>query len=503
MEKNVLIWLENRIKVDTNKVAYAEKDGTSIDYSSLADMSERIGSALSCVEDKKPIAVICRRHVSTIAAFLGVVYSGHAYAPIDGKMPINRIKAIIEVLRPSTILADEENLEVAEEIRGYCDATLFRLEEISKSDINETKLIQIRNSMVMTDPLYVIFTSGSTGKPKGVITSHQSLMCYIESYTRVMRIDSDDVLGNQSPLDYIAAIRDIYLPLYTGCSTVIIPKEYFMQPDVLFEYMNQHQITAVGWSVSALTILSSLGAFEDSKPEYLKKVCFSGSVMPCKCLSQWQSNLPDTKFVNQYGPTEATASCTYYEVNHRVTDEEVLPIGTPYYHYRVFLLNEDLTPTKVGEIGEICVSGPILALGYYNDEERTAKSFTRNPNCEGYPELMYMTGDYGRVRKDGLLEFRGRKDRQIKHLGHRIELDEVECAANVIDGIDDSVCLYNNEKEVLYLFYSGHATVRDISIELRKVLPEFMVPRKIRQLDTIPKLPNGKIDMNTLKENMK
>ena len=229
---------------------------------------------------------------------------------------------------------------------------------------------------------------------------------------------------------------------------------------------------------------------------------FSGSVMPASCLSVWQQNLPDAKFVNQYGPTEATASCTYYKVDHLVSQDEQLPIGRPYNNYRVFLLNEDLTETQNGEIGEICVSGPTLALGYYNDSERTEKSFIINPNYKGYPERMYRTGDYGRIREDGLLEFHGRMDRQVKHMGHRVELDEIEYAANQIAGVDECVSLYNKEKEVLYLFYSGETAMRQVVLELRKVLPGFMVPRKVKQVSALPKLASGKIDMTTLKEEM-
>ena len=265
----------------------------------------------------------------------------------------------------------------------------------------------------MTDTLYIIYTSGSTGNPKGVMTSHLSLMTYINAYCDVMHIEESDVLGNQSPLDYIAAIRDIYLPLKTGCSTAIIPKEYFMEPNALFDYMNEKKVSSVGWSVSAFTILTSLGAFEETELKSLRKICFSGSVMPCRVLTKWQENLPVAHFVNQYGPTEATASCTYYSVDHLVEEDEVLPIGKAYDNYRVFLIDEHGNEPAVGEQGEICVCGPILALGYYNDPERTAAAFTLNPLNKAYPERMYRTGDYGRLDEDGILHFCGRMDRQI------------------------------------------------------------------------------------------
>jgi len=495
MEKNVLEWLE--INSENENIVYKDEFKT-ISFKEVYELSRRIGSALKTVKDNSPIAIISSRNISTIYAYLGIVYSGHAYAPIDGDLPRKRIELIIEMLQPSAIVCDCVNFNLAKELSD----NVYLIDDLVRYEIDEQFLVSVRKKMVMTDPLYIIFTSGSTGRPKGVITSHQSLMCYINSYIEVMDIDRTDVLGNQSPLDYIAAIRDIYIPLNTGCSTVIIPKELFMQPDRLFEYMNDKEVTAVGWSVSALSVPVSLGAFKDIELKHLKKICFSGSVMPIEVLRLWQDHLPNAVFVNQYGPTEATASCTYYIVDHKVTQGEQLLIGTPYNNYKVFLLNEDLSETNVGEIGEICISGPILALGYYNDKERTDSSFILNPNVSSYSERMYRTGDFGRINENGLLEFHGRMDRQIKHMGHRVELDEIEYAANTIEGLYECVALYDKNKEVIHLFYSGDVDKRTIAIALRESLPGFMIPRKIRKIDSIPKLANGKMDMNRLKEEL-
>lgn len=503
MTKNVLEWLEITAESMKDKVAYIEQNGESYTFLQVLDKARRVGSALKDIKDTTPIAVVSGRHIHTITAFLGVVYSGHAYAPIDGKLPKSRLEAIFSLLDPKVVIVDSENYDNISQLidsLGKNDTKIVHYEDAVEASINADYLNDVRERMVATDPLYVIFTSGSSGRPKGVMTSHQSLMYYIDSYNEVMNICSEDRLGNQSPLDYIAAIRDIYLPLLTGCTSVIIPTEYFMQPQMLFDYMNEHRISAVGWSVSALTIISNLKGFEYAKPNYLKKVCFSGSVMPGSCINEWQRNCPDTKFVNQYGPTEATASCTYYEIDHLIEDNEVLPIGKEYTHYRVVLCNEDLTYTARGEIGQICVMGPILALGYYNDPERTKQSFTDNPNNTSYTEKMYLTGDYGRIREDGLLEFHGRMDRQIKHMGHRVELDEIDSVLLKNDLIDECISLYDPIKEKICLFYSGMARKKDVILMIREELPDYMVPRKCTLLEELPKLPNGKIDMSTLKE---
>lgn len=519
MTKNVLEWLEATAAQYGSESAFLDTK-EEITFEEVMSHAKAIGSAIaehaiSAVTPTEvnplgaaaPIAVIAGRNVHTPAAYLGVVYSGRPYAPIDAKLPEQRILKILSTLQPAAVLVDEENRGVVEElVKDFIagshitrEIPILTMEELLQHPVNQPALDQIRSRMSVTDPLYLIFTSGSTGNPKGVITSHMSLMCYINAYSKVMGIAHTDRLGNQSPLDYIAAIRDIYLPMKHGCSTLIIPKEYFMEPDNLFDCMNQYHVTSVGWSVSALTVPLSLGAFEDTGLTSLKKICFSGSVMPCKCLRVWQQHLPEAKFVNQYGPTEATASCTYYEVDHVVDEDEVLPIGTAYENYKVFLMNEDCTPTPAGQEGEICVSGPILALGYYNDPGRTADSFIQNPLNPFYQERIYRTGDIGVFREDGILEFHGRKDRQIKHMGHRVELDEVEYAANQIDGVAESCCIYRKDKETLFLFYTGETASRDVVLELRQVLPGFMVPRKVKALDTMPKLPNGKIDMNALR----
>lgn len=499
MDINVLEWLEKTTSEYGDKIAFSDETD-SISFAQLKQSAEAIGSALGRKGIyKTPVAVFSGRCVQTVAAFLGAAYAGCSYAPIDSKLPRARIDSILETLAPAAVLTDRENYDFVREL-GFSEDCITVTEDAAETEIDREYLSRVRRYANENDPLYIIFTSGSTGKPKGVMTSHHSLMCYIEAYTSVMKIDDSDILGNQSPLDYIAAVRDIYIPLFCGCSTVIIPKVCFSSPAKLFDFINREKVTSVGWSVSALTVPTSLGAFEHGKPEHLKKVCFSGSVMPGKCLKEWQDNLPDTVFVNQYGPTEATASCTYYVVNEKVDESTVLPIGKPYRNYNVFLLNEDGTATRQGEEGEICVSGPILALGYYNDPERTASSFVQNPLNKAYRELIYKTGDIGVMRADGTLEFHGRMDRQIKHLGHRVELDEIETAASRIYGVDESCAVYNKEKEVIWLFYTGTAQTKEIAVSLRKYLPGFMVPRKLRNIERIPRLPNGKTDMNTLKK---
>ena len=490
-------------RLDRTAAAYADKvmfkdEHDSITFGAFNQLTKAVGTYLARkIPAGQPVAVMSGRHILTPSCFLGAVRAGCFYAPMDGDMPETRLNQIIGVIRAKFMLVDKAHYEAAK--RLDFDGEIIVFEDIKDTEPDEELLAARAATLTCTSPLYVIFTSGSTGVPKGVITAHQSLMTYIDSVAKVLNINDTDVLGNQSPLDYIAAVRDMYFPISFGASTYIIPKNEFAVPTTLFETLNREKITALCWSVAGVELPAKLGAFDVAKPEYLKKLCFSGSVMPCKYLKIWQEHLPDVFYVNQYGPTEATASCTYYVVEEKVTDETVLPIGKPYDNYRVMLLNDDNTPTPDGETGEICVSGPILALGYYGNHEQTDKSFMQNPLNDKYRELIYKTGDLGSFDKDGVLHFHGRKDRQIKHLGHRIELGEIEETAKKIAGVTDCCSLYYKDKATLYLFYTGDATSKDIVLYFRQNMPAFMVPRKLINLDKLPTLPNGKIDMQTLK----
>ena len=497
MDLSVLKWLDRTVAAFGDKQVFTDKTNT-LTFGQLDGYARAVGTCLAGkLGPDSPVAVMSGRHVLTPACYLGVVRAGCFYAPMDATMPVTRLNQILGVIKAPVMLVDREHEALARTLDF--SGEILIMEEILDTVPQDALLRKRAERITATTPLYVIFTSGSTGVPKGVITSHGSLMCYIDAVCKVLDMGSEDVLGNQSPLDYIAAVRDIYIPVKLGASTVILPKNEFAMPTVLFETLNEYKVTTVCWSVAGVELPAKLKAFEAVKPEYIKKVCFSGSVMPCKYLKIWQENLPDAIYVNQYGPTEATASCTYYVVKEKVEDDTVLPIGVPYENYRILLLNEDNTATAEGKVGEICVAGPVLALGYYGNPEKTAESFIQNPLNPWYRELIYKTGDLGRFREDGILEFHGRKDRQIKHMGHRIELGEIEGTALEIPGVGECCALYQKEKELLYLFYCGEATAKEITIHFRKVLPAFMVPRKIMNLSEIPRLPNGKTDMQTLK----
>ena len=287
---------------------------------------------------------------------------------------------------------------------------------------------------------------------------------------------------------------------------MIIPRQTAAMPKELFRLLNREKVTTLCWSAAGLEIPAKLGAFKILKPEYLRQIVFSGSVISGKYLKIWQSNLPDVRLFNQYGPTEATASCTIYEVKEKVNDGTALPIGRPFLHYDILLLSmtdsssegTGVHEVEVGEIGEICVKGPAVALGYYGEPELTAKSFQQNPLHNDYRDIIYFTGDLGRYREDGNLEFLGRKDRQVKIMGHRVELAELDSFALSLPAVEDAYAHYDGKRELLYLFYKGAVDEKELIILFRQSLPAYMVPRRLIKLDEWPSLPNGKTDVKEL-----
>ena len=221
--------------------------------------------------------------------------------------------------------------------------------------------------------------------------------------------------------------------------------------------------------------------------------------MPMKQLHVWQSVLPQAMYVNLYGPTEITCNCTYHIVNEQDKEKAVLPIGKPFKNERILLLDDqNHLISNPMEKGEICVSGTAVALGYYKNPEQTGKAFVQNPLNENWQEIIYRTGDIGYIGEDGLLYFSGRRDFQIKHMGHRIELSDIECALTAIDGVERCCCLYEEEK--ILAFYEGTMEQKLLVKELKKKLPAFMVPNHFISLEQFPLTKNGKIDRSALKK---
>ena len=494
--RNVLEYLERSAKKYPDKTAVEDEFGKST-YAELLEKSRRIGSALTDkITRNSPVAVFMDKGIDTLCAFFGTVYARGFYSLMNPRLPEERLKQIHSVLNPAAVITNKENFELAENLFG---SGVYLIDELKAADENGALLSSVREKAVSTDPLYANFTSGSTGVPKGVLVSHRSVIDFIDTFTGIFSIGENDVVGNQAPFDFDVSVKDIYSCLKTGAKLVIIPMRLFSNPTGLLDLLCERGITTMIWAVSALCLISTFHGLDYKVPEKVNKILFSGEVMPHKHLAYFMDRLPNATFVNLYGPTEITCNCTYHIIDRSRNYDNGIPIGKAFPNKDVFLLDDsDKLVTAENTLGEICVRGTALALGYYNAPEQTAKAFVQNPLNPNYPETIYRTGDFGKYDENSELVFCGRKDFQIKHMGHRIELEEIERAINGTPGIARCCCIFDEAKSKLYGFYVGELDKKELHRKLRDHLPEFMIPNALRKLDALPLTANGKIDRKAL-----
>lgn len=501
MKNSILCWLEDTAERLPCKTAVYDENGT-ITYHEYRQKCLAIArKIIDCKggKSKVPVVVYLEKSKEVLVSFMGIAYSGCFYSPIDTDMPQYRAEKILDILAPEIVITSAELKNKFERFNYSGKYIIY--DDVLPDNNDESIVLPVADKIVDTDLLYVLFTSGSTGVPKGVSICHRSVIDYIDWVTETFGITAEDSFGNQAPFYFDNSILDIYSCLKTGATLYIIPKKMFFQPVPLLEYLKSNRINTIFWVPSALIVVSKLKAFRNvDLSDTLKRVLFCGEVMPNKQLNIWRKYLPNVVYANLYGPTEITDACTYYIVERDFSDEEPLPIGRPMKNTDILILNEQDEPVSGEEVGELCVRGTSLAMGYYNNPEKTRAAFTQNPLNRAVPEIIYRTGDLVKRNEYGEIIYLARKDFQIKHLGHRIELGEIETAVSSLDEVTLCCCLYDEKRQRIVLFIDAELSRDEIKDKTSDLLPEYMVPGKVVYLPDMPINANGKIDRVKLKE---
>lgn len=500
MLKSVTQWLDKTTERFPDKIAFGTeiKDETvSLTFSELRSSARKIGTYLANAGYfKEPVLIAMDKTPQCVAAMLGCAYANCPYAPVDVDNPPERIAKIVEKMQPCACITSEKyksKLECASDILEY-DALVSNTPIDNADEI----LTDVHKRRISTDILYIIFTSGSTGTPKGVAVSNANIIDYSTQLSETFGFNEDTVFGQSVPFFFDSTILYIYQTIKNGCTDWIIPKTSLMFAVKTVDFLNKYKCNTIYWVPTSYNIIAKSGVLEKRVPEKLLHCFFVGEVMPNSVLNVWRKHLPNAKFVNLFGPTEITGTFIYYEIDRKFNDDEPLPIGKRYENCDVFLLCDDNTPTKTGEVGELCVRGAKVSSGYWNDPEKTAEVFIQNPLNPHYRELIYKTGDLAYLNERGEFMYVGRKDFQIKHAGHRIELGEIEAAVNSVENIELCACVFDRTNNVLVLFYVGNVEINVIKAALKGKLQDYMIPDRIEKIENMPRTGSGKISRTDL-----
>jgi amino acid adenylation domain-containing protein len=504
MQINILEYLENGgARHSRDKVAIVDSE-RSYTFGELEHYAKCCAALLIRRNDVigRPIAVYLPKSANAIFADLGIVYSGNIYMNLDVKSPAQRIKAIIEHVGPILVVTSRALLAQVASL-GVTGERVFLIDEIFEGEIvcDSPALWQRLSRVIDTDPLCIINTSGSTGIPKGVVLNHRSTIDFMDWCFERLSLNGSERIGSLSPFYFDIYTLELNLCMAKGATIVIIPEDLSAFPARLMQFLSQQAVSFIFWVPTIMVHIANQGLLEEFPLPALRTVFFAGEVFSMKHLNHWRRALPGAKFVNLYGPIEITVDCTYFEVDREFADSDTLPIGFPCRNTDVLILNEDNQLCREGERGELCVRGSSLAMGYWNDPEKTARAFVQNPLNTRYPELIYRTGDLVYRNERGEIMFVGRKDFQIKHMGYRIELPELEYQILAIAGVANACVLYNQRKKEITLFYETNgsdvspATIRR---KLSEIFPKYMLPTAFHNREVLPRNPNGKIDRNGL-----
>lgn len=500
MRTNIIDCFERTVEKNQNKIA-VEHNNEQITFAELRKKALLLSNEIvSKVQDEinHPMAVFLPKEIFAVVADLGIVYSGNVFMNLDVKTPRDRINNILALIKPTVVITSSKYEKVFEQYEGcviFVDMIKWEEADICVSDH--------KNQIIDTDPFCIINTSGSTGTPKGVVLNHRSFFDFMDWAIERFGFNGEEIMGSLSPIVFDIFDFELCMMMFLGSKLVLLDGGLAAFPARLLEALIQKKVSFIFWVPSIMVNIANMDLISRLPLPDLKMVWFAGEVFPTKQFLYWFDSLKQATFVNLYGPIEITLDCTYYVIEDRPEETTPLPIGIPCRNTDILILDEQNEKCGVGKEGELCVRGTSLAMGYYNNAEKTNLAFVQNPLNTSYPELIYRTGDVVLLGEDNLIYFKGRKDSLIKHMGYRIELGEIEhVLVNELKIVKNCCAVYNYSEKQIVLYYEHPEEIspKEFRKILSKVFPGYMIPGGYERMDLLPRNTNGKIDRLLLKE---
>ena len=499
MKVSLIELFEETVRNYPQKVAVIDKD-REISFSDLQKKSLGLASRLMAldIEQNRPVGVFLDKSIESVFTDLGILYAGDFYMNLDIKTPAERIRNILQLVEPAAIVSTTRQIKPIEGIIPQTVKVILLDEADETAEVDATAMVSRLSTIIDTDPSCIINTSGSTGTPKGVVLNHKSFFDFIDWAINTFHFGDDLVMGSLSPIVFDIYSFELCMLMAKASTLVVLPAHLAAFPAKILEVLEQHQVNFLFWVPTIMVNIANMDLLATFKLESLRTVWFAGEVFPTKQFNYWHHQLPQVTFANLYGPIEITLDCTYYIINKEIPDEQPLPIGYPCRNTDILILDdEDHLVTQPEVEGELCVRGTSLAMGYYNNPEKTAAAFVQNPLNKAYPEVIYRTGDIVCYDAEGLIMFKGRKDNIVKHLGYRTDLGEIEhVIINTLKLVKNGCIVYNQTEKQITLFYESEQEIpaSEFRMQIGKVLPKYMIPTAFHHLEQLQRNANGKID---------
>ena len=458
----------------------------SMTYKEFNDLTNKFAAGLqySGIVKGDIIGIITKKNFETICSIISVIKAGAVYLPVDEALPIERITYMIDDCKPKMIITID-NYVWKNKIESHIKGEVTSYNEIL---MRGEKSQYICPSLNCNDLAYIIYTSGTTGKPKGTLVEHSGVVNLGEMFVNDFKVTSKDIILQFANYVFDASIWEITMALLTGATLAIPDLDVVTDMKKFVAFLAEQHVTIATLPPQyyeqlqdAISLRILITAGSEASAKIVRKAVVLNDI-----------------YINAYGPTETTVCATYWKYDSNTYIDKCVPIGRPIPNMNVFILQGN-TLCGIGMIGEICVSGIGVSRGYLNQQELTKNKFVDNPFSTG---KLYRTGDLGRWKEDGNIEFLGRIDDQLKIRGYRIELREIESCIKEISNISDSVviCQKNKDSECLVAYYVSKVQIQpELILEhLRRYLPEYMIPNLYMQIDSIPITINGKVDKKAL-----